>query len=108
MTARALSFVFALLAVPALAGTPLEPPARYAGPYDGKVTIIQVKKDNVAAECEAIYGQHVRPDAAGCQFFDDAGDCVIYLAMYTTRGPLEAIVEHELAHCKGWPGDHPD
>jgi hypothetical protein len=89
-------------------GTPLEPPARYDHPFAGSLTIVKFDKRSVSRECsKAFDGRKVRPDAAGCAILISDTECVIYLATRTKRAPLADILRHEIAHCNGWPGDHP-
>lgn len=94
-----------VLAMPAPAGTRLDPPAKYGHVYTGDLTIIEVKRANVWAECSRNGEQDMRKDVAGCAFAGD-GECTIYLATKTQRAPVKAILRHETAHCNGWAADH--
>ena len=96
-----------LLTGQAFGGTPLEPPARYDHPYDGPVEIRKIDRANVWKECSRNGAVKMRRDVAGCARVED-GVCIIHLAMKTRRAPLDAILRHEIAHCNGWPGNHPD
>ncbi|MGL6208720.1 MAG: hypothetical protein ACRC14_02680 [Paracoccaceae bacterium] len=102
-----IALIVTLTTSAALAGTPLDPPARYDHPYMGNLTIVEVDRDNVWAECSGDGQVEMRADAAGCAETGD-GECTIWLAMKTTRAPVKAILRHEIAHCNGWPADHPD
>jgi hypothetical protein len=91
--------------LPANAGTPLEPPARFDRPYTGELTVHLIDRANVWRECSENGRHKVRRDAAGCAFAEP-GRCTVYLAKRTRRAPLDAILAHEIAHCNGWPADH--
>ena len=101
------TIIAALLAGPALAGVPLEPPARFDHPYAGDVDLRQISRANVWKECSRNGAVKMRRDVAGCSRVE-AGACIIHLAMKTRRAPLQEILRHEIAHCNGWPGNHPD
>ena len=90
-----------LMALPATAGTPLDPPAQYDHPYAGELTVHMVERSNVWRECSENGRYKVRRDAAGCAIFAP-GRCTVYLATKTRRAPLDAILRHEIAHCNGW------
>lgn len=95
-----------LMATSAAAGTPLEPPAKYAGDYAGELAVHLIDRANVWRECSDNGRHKVRKDAAGCALLEP-GRCTVYLAKRTRRAPLDAIMAHEIAHCNGWPADHP-
>ena len=96
-----------LAAAPAFAGTRLDPPAQYDHAYAGEVDLRQISRANVWKECSRDGAVKMRRDVAGCARVQE-GVCIIHLAMKTRRAPLEAILRHEIAHCNGWPGHHPD
>ena len=95
-----------MTANPVAAGSPLEPPARFDFPYTGKLTLHKIDKPDVWLQCSDMGREVVRHDAAGCAIVGD-GECTIYLATKTRRAPVAEVLRHELAHCNGWPGDHP-
>ncbi len=96
-----------LIASPVFAGAPLDPPARFDHEFSGNLTIYRVNRANVQAECSDGGRLAVRKDVAGCAI-SEGNDCTIYLAMKTRRAPIEAILRHEIAHCNGWPANHPE
>lgn len=104
LTLTALALIMA--ATPAMS-TPLNAPDRFNHPYQGKLTIHRVDRSNVWRECSEGGRHYVRTDAAGCAFPGDGSSCTIFLAKRTRRAPLDAILLHEIAHCNGWPADHP-
>jgi hypothetical protein len=106
LVAMGLISAMCVTATSSAAGTPLDPPAEYNHPYTGELTVHLIDRANVWRECSENGRHKVRRDAAGCAELD--GDtCTVYLAKRTRRAPLDAILRHEIAHCNGWPADHP-
>jgi hypothetical protein len=96
------------------------PPAIYDGKYVGRKTI-NVAKD-MKEMADFCYPADQADRVLGCAFrfvdrvTGDARDtrCYIYLApesyirtQYRGLATPENVLRHELAHCNGWPGDHP-
>ena len=82
------------------------PPAEFDHPYAGKLTVL--KEDNY------VFIRHVcadTPNAIACSFrtYDSVSgetiSCLIMLGPDTWED--ERALRHEMAHCNGWPGDHP-
>jgi hypothetical protein len=82
------------------------PPAEFDHPYTGKLTVL--KEDNY------VFIRHVCSDTKNpiaCSFrtYDDkTGEtlsCLIILGPDVWGD--ERVLRHEMAHCNGWPGDHP-
>ena len=82
------------------------PPAEYDRAYAGKLTVL--KEDNY------VFIRHVcadTPNPIACSFrtYDSASgetiSCLIMLGPDTWSD--ERAMRHEMAHCNGWPGDHP-
>ncbi len=109
MMVRMLAVVLAgSVPLAAMAGpSPLSAPERFDRPYDGAVIVMTVDRSNVWAECSDDGRHKVRKDAAGCAWVEDE-TCFVYLAGKTRRAPLDDILRHEIAHCNGWPADHPE
>src|SRR5690349_15851204 len=88
------------------------PPARYAtGPYLYPVKIHRMRNDRMLRVCVNVVptkGGYAAPDL-GCTKVGPVS-CDVYLPKKRTIPKLLAdhIVLHELAHCRGWPGNHPD
>jgi hypothetical protein len=88
------------------------PPARYAsGPYLYPVKLHRMPNDQRLGVCVnvvATRGGLASPDL-GCTKVGPVS-CDVYLPKKRTIPKLLAdhIVLHELAHCRGWPGNHPD
>jgi hypothetical protein len=82
------------------------PPPEFDRPYTGKLTVL--KEDNF------VFIRHVCadvPNAIACSFrtYDSVSgetlSCLIMLGPGTWED--ERAMRHEIAHCNGWPGDHP-
>lgn len=102
-----LFLIFGIAATAAGAGTPLLPPSEYDHPYPGDVQINLMDSQFVGKECRAWSGQPAPFDAAGCAWVADDDTCVVVLAGRTRKAPIADILRHEIAHCNGWPADHP-
>jgi hypothetical protein len=78
------------------------PPARYTSTPKMPVEDNVVSLLDVQVHCKAMGA--ILPDSApyllGCQKIV-AAKCVIY------RVDDDSVKNHELAHCNGWPGNHP-
>jgi hypothetical protein len=81
----------------------LEPPARYNHPYGGPVDERVVSAAQVRALCMSI---GTSPFAAACSVVGEDGACHIILP-YDGQAPVSIYRRHEIAHCNGWPPDHP-
>ena len=122
---RSLGFARLWLALPLLAGAPASgfsqqvdqyrlvmPPARYtSGPYLYPVKIHRLPNGRMLSVCVNVIptkGGYAAPEL-GCSKVGPV-NCDIYLPQKRTIPKLLAdhIVQHELAHCRGWPGNHPD
>ena len=101
-----------LMPVPPPPDTPRQPhfilpPAEFDKPYDGDLTI---KIVNTLVELEIAC--RVKNDKMlGCAFHNEKS-CVIYLledSVMRQRGwNTGLLLRHEIGHCNGWPGWHPD
>jgi hypothetical protein len=122
---RSLGFARFWLALPLLAGAPASgfaqqvdqyrlvmPPARYtSGPYLYPVKIHRLPNGRMLSVCVNVIptkGGYAAPEL-GCSKVGPV-NCDIYLPQKRTIPKLLAdhIAQHELAHCRGWPGNHPD
>ena len=81
----------------------LEPPARYNHPYDGPVDERVASAAEVTALCISI---GTSPFAAACSLVGEDGTCHIVLPN-NGQAPVSTYRRHEIAHCNGWPPDHP-
>ena len=90
------------------------PPPQYDRPYTGTLTIERVADPAaVLVQCPEL------KNPAGCaKVAKDLSWCKVYIVSdeYIKRIPrkeetigysYENFLRHELAHCNGWPGDHP-
>ena len=82
------------------------PPVEYDHEYTGKLTVLK--------EPTYVFIRHVcadTPNPIACSFrtYDSASgetiSCLIMLGPDTWSD--ERAMRHEMAHCNGWPGDHP-
>jgi hypothetical protein len=86
---------------------PILPPLAYDFPYTGKLTVRRVDPDQMRARRPL-----PKPGRAtiGCAHIAK-GECEVIIADNTTLEFLgfnyDIVLRHELAHCNGWPGDHP-
>lgn len=111
---RALILV-TLLASPAFAGLhdpEWNPPARYEQEFPDSVTIHKVDPSVVIASCQKLfnsrgidakaYGTH------GCSV-GGRGDCEVIIPSRPVEGAAPvSVFRHEVGHCMGWSGDHPN
>jgi hypothetical protein len=81
------------------------PPLRYDRPYEGHLTIETVA--NWAALPASCRGLSVR--LVACAIRGESvrnGDyCRIYILEHARS---DLVLRHEIGHCNGWPGHHPD
>jgi hypothetical protein len=80
----------------------LEPPARYNHPYNGPVVERVMPVADVRALCMS-KGASAR--GVACSWVSD-GACYIVLPN-DEQAPVPTYRRHEIAHCNGWPADHP-
>jgi hypothetical protein len=87
---------------PARISAELEPPAKYDHPYDGQVVERVMPEDDVRSACMSM----------GLDFFTAAcswrinSTCYVFLPN-DGQAPVDIYRRHEIAHCNGWPADHP-
>jgi len=88
------------------------PPVRYAsGPFLYPVKIHRMPNDRMTSVCVNVIptkGGYAAPEL-GCTRVGPVR-CDIFLPKKRTipKKLADHIVLHELAHCRGWPGHHPD
>ena len=80
----------------------LEPPAQYNHPYDGPVDERVMPVAEVRALCTSVGASG--PFVA-CAWVS-AGVCHIVLPN-DGKAPVSTYRRHEIAHCNGWPANHP-
>jgi len=80
----------------------LEPPAQYNHPYAGRVVERVMPVAEVLALCTSVgaSGRFV-----ACAWVSD-GVCHIVLPN-DEPAPVSTYRRHEIAHCNGWPANHP-
>jgi hypothetical protein len=81
----------------------LEPPAQYNHPYDGPVNEQVMPVAEVHAVCTSMGGS---PRGVACSWVSADGTCNIVLPN-DEEAPVSTYRRHEIAHCNGWPWDHP-
>jgi hypothetical protein len=81
------------------------PPAQYDHPYSGTVEVVRV---STRAEAKAACPNIVRPVGCARSVY---GKCLIFVLpdaeLKRTGFNPEYVLKHEIAHCNGWPGEHP-
>jgi hypothetical protein len=83
----------------------LIPPAEYDHAFVGVVMVRRLDKEALAKRC-------VVPNALGCAHHNGP-TCEVtigndeLLVWNDIRVPWQAIYRHEIAHCNGWPWNHP-
>jgi hypothetical protein len=80
----------------------LEPPAQYNHPYNGQVIERVVPEAEVRTICMSMGADLL---VRACSQHSN-GTC--YIVLPNDGGaPIETFRRHEIAHCNGWPADHP-
>ncbi len=77
------------------------PPANYDHPYNGHVVEHRLSNDAAAMACARI-----GVSGASCMI-KPTGACVIYIPTGYGKEMTAYYKRHEVAHCNGWPPDHP-
>jgi hypothetical protein len=80
----------------------LDPPARYDHPYNGQVVERVVPEAEVRSLCMSMGADAI---GVACSWQSN-GTCNIVLPS-DGRAPVAAFRRHEIAHCNGWPANHP-
>jgi hypothetical protein len=83
------------------------PPAKFDVPYDGVLTIWLIPFQSEQLLKEICRGASRIACAIHLGNIYPTPRCDIYMLDHTDT-PREMMVRHEIAHCNGWPGDHPD
>jgi hypothetical protein len=81
----------------------LEPPVQYSHPYDGPVDERVMPVAKVRALCTSVGATGY---LAACGWVSADGTCHIVLPN-NYQAPVDTYRRHEIAHCNGWPADHP-
>lgn len=84
-----------------------EPPTRFLCNYQGDLKIVPTAPERMTAVCTGLDGSTLSEEVYACSTFDDLRTwCSIYVP---TGLPLNSTMfRHELAHCCGWPVNHPN
>jgi hypothetical protein len=85
------------------------PPAIYQHAYKGRLTVQQGSLAQVEHYCHTMHGIVSPYRALGCAKVDD-NRCFLMIPKVggqVTARIQAAIRTHEMAHCNGWPADHP-
>jgi hypothetical protein len=85
------------------------PPAIYDHAYNGRLSVQQGSMAQVEHYCHTMHGIVSPYRALGCSKVN-GNSC--FLMIPRIGGPVTASIQaqirrHELAHCNGWPADHP-
>ena len=87
----------------------IPPPAIYDHAYKGRLAVQQGTMAQVEHYCHAMQGIVSPYRALGCSKVDEHS-CFVMIPKI--GGPVTASIQaqirhHELAHCNGWPANHP-
>lgn len=85
---------------------PLAPPARYDHPYKGHLNTIVVPYGTARQNCYKLGGAVLPDNTAACAIVGN-GRCTIVLPRSPVADLVKALRRHEIAHCNGWPSNHP-
>jgi hypothetical protein len=103
-------FVLAGTAAQAQSKFPIIPPPEFDVPYKGELTItVLPTQEEVGRRCNTNPPQARRLGCAASSAWRDKCEILI-VADKVFKGldyTKAEIMRHELAHCNGWPGDHP-
>jgi hypothetical protein len=85
------------------------PPAVYQHRYRGALTVQHGSLAEVEHFCHTMHGIVSQYRALGCAVVD-THSCFVLIPKI--GGPVTARIQaqirrHEMAHCNGWPADHP-
>jgi hypothetical protein len=86
----------------------LEPPSQYNHPYDGLVGERVMPVAEARVLCDSLGASHSSADAPGgvaCAWVSD--DTCFIILPDDELAPVDTYRRHEIAHCNGWPADHP-
>jgi hypothetical protein len=81
----------------------LEPPAQYNHSYDGVVDERVMSVAEARTLCNSLDASP--PSGVACSWVSD-GTCHIVLPN-DYQAPVSTYRRHEIAHCNGWPANHP-
>jgi hypothetical protein len=86
----------------------LEPPEQYNHPYDGPVVERVMSEADVKPLCTSMGAS---PSGVACSW-QSGGTCYIvlpndYVLPNDQVAPVSIFRRHEIAHCNGWPANHP-
>jgi hypothetical protein len=87
----------------------LPPPAIYDHAYMGRLTVQQGNMAQVEHYCHTMHGIVSPYQALGCSKVDEHS---CFLIIPRVGGLVTASIQvqirrHEIAHCNGWPANHP-
>jgi hypothetical protein len=89
-------------ASPARAAAKLEPPAQYNHAYDGHVVERVMPEAEVRSVCMSM-GLDFLTVACSWQ----SNDTCYVVIPDDGQAPVDTYRRHEIAHCNGWPANHP-
>jgi hypothetical protein len=107
-----------MLAAPSLATAGLHdatwnPPARYDHAYSGKLTLTKIPQAQMQKACQRLFAKYGLKDTTSFQQHGCAKafpeSCIVITIDKAYMGATPAaVLRHELGHCNGWSGDHPE
>src|SRR5690349_8686516 len=104
--AKAVTTAALILGFSSVALADNEPPARYAsGPYLKPLRVLTLPVSDIAKICGHV-AQGGKMERVACAVFYRFS-CYVYIANQLPSGWRPGVLEHEKAHCRGWPANHP-
>jgi hypothetical protein len=84
----------------------IEPPAKWQFEPIDPVEIIELPQAQIISFCSVTTEGY---EQFGCtrQASPESPHCRIFIAREAYENFKKRLVKHEIAHCNGWPGDHP-
>ncbi len=82
---------------------PLPPMHYFDEPYTGRLDIKHLPEAEILSICRQANG---KAENFGCAF-PTIGRCSVYVSEELPKLLREHVQIHEVAHCHGWPADHP-
>lgn len=81
-------------------------PERFSGPPKFPVDIHYLPSDIINDLHGGYYSCHSNQPVCACSMVE-ANTCRVYIRSDLSDRQKDWTVAHELAHCNGWPADHP-
>lgn len=84
----------------------VSPPAWTCDKNDDEARVMCLSPDRVERACGALVGDGSR-QPYGCAAIMAPAACIVIVNETLPGDELARVIEHEKAHCRGWPPSHP-